>query len=74
MIEMDEIDIEIEFLDARIAAALKGPEFSVGKRDRTPEAAPAPAIDPPKGTCPKCGKHIGRGLHFHVKACGHDAG
>lgn len=23
----------------------------------------------PKGTCPKCREHIGRGLHFHVKAC-----
>jgi hypothetical protein len=23
----------------------------------------------PKGTCPTCGKHIGRGLHFHMKAC-----
>jgi hypothetical protein len=67
MIEMDEIDIEIEFLDARIAAALKGSEFSVGKRDRTPEAAPA--VEAPKGTCPKCGKHIGRGLHFHTRSC-----
>lgn len=23
----------------------------------------------PKGHCPRCGKHIGRGLHFHVKWC-----
>ena len=23
----------------------------------------------PRGTCPKCLKHIGRGLNFHVKAC-----
>lgn len=22
-----------------------------------------------KGHCPKCGRHIGRGLHFHQKAC-----
>lgn len=22
-----------------------------------------------KGVCSKCGKHIGRGLHFHEKAC-----
>lgn len=22
-----------------------------------------------KGTCPKCGKHIGRGVHFHAQAC-----
>lgn len=22
-----------------------------------------------KGVCPKCQKLIGRGLHFHVKAC-----
>lgn len=29
---------------------------------------PAPAIAK-KGTCPKCGKHIGRGVHFHEKTC-----
>lgn len=23
----------------------------------------------PKGVCPKCGKHIGRGIHRHVKVC-----
>ncbi len=23
----------------------------------------------PKGYCSKCGKHIGRGVHFHEKAC-----
>lgn len=28
-----------------------------------------PKPEAPKGTCPKCGKHIGRGLHFHVKSC-----
>ena len=22
-----------------------------------------------KGHCPKCGKYIGRGVHFHAKAC-----
>lgn len=27
----------------------------------------APVV--PKGTCPKCGEHIGKGIHFHVKAC-----
>ncbi|MBY5821481.1 hypothetical protein [Rhizobium leguminosarum] len=27
-----------------------------------------------KGACPKCGRHIGKGIHFHVKACdGHPA-
>ena len=25
-----------------------------------------------KGCCPKCGKHIGRGVAFHVKACDGD--
>lgn len=28
----------------------------------------APAT--PKGVCPKCNEHIGRGLHMHMKACG----
>ena len=23
----------------------------------------------PKGVCPKCNKHIGRGVHFHAKKC-----
>lgn len=35
------------------------------------------SFDPPKpevkaddkGTCPKCGRHIGKGVHFHLKAC-----
>ncbi len=22
-----------------------------------------------KGVCPKCNKHIGRGVHFHAKKC-----
>lgn len=25
--------------------------------------------DVPKGHCPKCGEHIGKGLHFHRRAC-----
>lgn len=28
-----------------------------------------PQAEVEKGTCPKCGKHIGKGIHFHVKAC-----
>ncbi|MEK1929492.1 MAG: hypothetical protein AAAC47_06820 [Pararhizobium sp.] len=31
---------------------------------------PKPAVaKTDKGTCPKCGKHIGKGAHFHIKAC-----
>lgn len=36
--------------------------------DFTPPKKPEPKTIE-KGACPKCGKHIGRGLHFHVKAC-----
>lgn len=25
-----------------------------------------------KGACPKCGKHIGKGVHFHVRSCDGD--
>lgn len=25
--------------------------------------------EPKKGFCKHCGKHIGKGLHFHEKAC-----
>jgi hypothetical protein len=32
--------------------------------DKKPELT---VID--KGDCPKCGKHIGRGIHNHAKAC-----
>lgn len=31
---------------------------------------PAPVGD--KGTCPKCGKHVGKGVHFHVRSCDGD--
>lgn len=30
--------------------------------------APKPQITD-KGTCPKCGKHIGKGAHFHIRVC-----
>lgn len=30
--------------------------------------APLP-VEPAKGHCPKCGKHIGRGIGFHKKRC-----
>lgn len=26
----------------------------------------------PKGECPKCGRHIGRGIAKHVKGCNGD--
>lgn len=32
-------------------------------------AQSATAVETAKGVCPKCGKHVGKGLHFHVKAC-----
>ncbi len=37
---------------------------------------PKPAEKAPqeadKGTCPKCGKHVGKGVHFHVRFCDGD--
>lgn len=27
------------------------------------------AVAPKPGECPKCGKKLGKGGHFHVKAC-----
>lgn len=30
--------------------------------------------DVPKGHCPRCAKHIGRGLHFHMRSCRGDPG
>jgi hypothetical protein len=34
-------------------------------------AAPKPAAvsTSPRKSCPKCGKALGKGGHFHVKAC-----
>lgn len=26
-------------------------------------------IEQEKGVCPKCQRHVGRGLHIHMKAC-----
>lgn len=41
--------------------------------EKPPEAPPVNVIPAPpnleRGMCPKCRKIIGRGLHFHVKAC-----
>lgn len=31
--------------------------------------APAPASTSPANTCPKCGRALGKGGHFHVKHC-----
>lgn len=44
-------------------------DFSEPKKTGGAKASP---VSVPKGHCPKCGKHIGRGLHFHVKACSGD--
>lgn len=34
---------------------------------------PKPAVKEPqaveKGTCQKCGKHVGKGAYAHIKAC-----
>lgn len=35
----------------------------------TPQPAPKPAPKTPKGVCPKCGKHIGKGIAGHKRAC-----
>lgn len=34
--------------------------------------AKIPPVPVAKGECPKCGKYIGRGVHFHLKACNGD--
>lgn len=40
-----------------------------------PEPAPAPALklvtleQREKGVCPRCGKHIGRGVGGHLRGC-----
>lgn len=31
------------------------------------EQAPSEAVG--RGVCPKCGKHIGKGIYMHKKAC-----
>jgi hypothetical protein len=37
---------------------------------KTKEAGGAIKASPvPQKTCPKCGKTLGRGGHFHIKAC-----
>ena len=39
------------------------------KAEREARQAQAAAEKPAKGVCRKCGKHIGRGLYLHEKAC-----
>jgi len=34
-----------------------------------PTSPPQPEQPKPKGVCRHCGKRVGRGLHFHEKAC-----
>lgn len=34
-----------------------------------PPKAKEPAPIAEKGTCPKCGKHVGKGAYAHIKAC-----
>ncbi|MDK4703895.1 hypothetical protein PH562_16715 [Rhizobium sp. CNPSo 4062] len=43
------------------------------KKKEAPVAAAEPA-ETPKGSCPKCGKHIGKGLHMHMKGCNGHSG
>lgn len=38
--------------------------FETPKKAEVEQSAPVL-----KGVCPKCQKIIGRGLHFHIKAC-----
>lgn len=33
------------------------------------DAPKKPDTKPAKGTCSKCGEHIGRGVHFHERTC-----
>lgn len=34
-----------------------------------PPEAHSPPVPLPKGTCPHCRQHIGRGVHFHARRC-----
>jgi len=34
-----------------------------------PPQPPEPIKSTKNVTCPKCGKKLGRGAHFHIKAC-----
>lgn len=36
---------------------------------KQPEQPEQPKQEAQKGDCPKCGRHIGRGAHNHIKAC-----
>ena len=80
-----DFDAEIEFLDARIAALNDGRTHSVRPKVlaavspmvepemRAPVITGPVTVDiglaPAKGSCPKCGKHVGRGISLHVKRC-----
>jgi len=42
-------------------------QIKVGEWTAT-RAEPEPSSKGP-GTCPKCHQYIGRGMHFHIRAC-----
>lgn len=75
---MDDTDWSlISFEDPKKAGALKIASVSQAERDRRVTQMVEhvrnhdilASVKPSKGVCPKCSLHIGRGLHFHVKAC-----
>lgn len=37
--------------------------------DEPKKAAPIAPTKPEKGVCHKCGKRVGKGVHFHVMSC-----
>lgn len=37
--------------------------------DEPKKAAPVAPAKPEKGVCHKCGKHVGKGVHFHAMNC-----
>lgn len=45
-------------------------DFEPPKRAGAAVSPPAPVrVQPAPGVCPKCWRHIGRGLHIHAKNC-----
>ncbi len=59
-----------EYLRGDNSAYFSEEEWNETPRQREErKAKQKAAVDVPKGTCPKCLQHIGRGIAFHVKRC-----
>lgn len=66
---MGDADFDHDMFVAQIIAFSDEMDEHDRQRKAAKSAVPGPSVDVPKGVCPKCGEHVGRGIAFHMKKC-----